>query len=522
MEVRVTEARTHSVEAEVASRSPTAVAMRRISMSFGGVRALEDVDFDVRWGEVHALLGENGAGKSTLMKILEGVYRPDSGEILVEGKPVSLRSADDARAHGIAMVFQEFSLVPTLTVAQNVLLGNERKTRLGLLDDRAAVETTSRIFEEMNVDLDPRAEIGALPAGYWQITEIAKALSQHARILVLDEPTASLTKDETQALFDQLRVLRAAGIAIVYISHRMAEIYDIADRITVMRDGRKIRTDTVAQFPVGEVISEMLGRAAERQLRRVNPQTTSPVHDPAAPPLLQIRGLHSANGINGLDLEIRAGEIVGLAGLMGSGRSELVRAVFGIDKVTAGTISVAGREVKIRNPRDAIEAGLALVPEDRRVEGLVLAHTVEANTRLPTIAAGWHGWLATNVGDQLAQKMVERLDVRTSSVRKPVGLLSGGNQQKVVIGKWLLTEPEVFMLDEPTAGIDIGAKLQIIETLRQFADGGKAVLVISSELQELLEISDRIVVLRDGRADRELTPDEFESEEALHRALQGV
>lgn len=516
--------------------------MRGMKMSFAGVQVLNEVDFEVQRGEVHALLGENGAGKSTLMKILEGVYTPDGGEVLVNGKSVPLESGLDAKANGITMVFQEFSLIPTLTVAQNILLGREPRTSLGFIDERRMIAKARKVLAELNVDLDPRAEVGPLAASYWQITEIAKALSQDANVLVLDEPTASLTKDETETLFQRIRMLRDAGMSIVYISHRMAEIYDIADRITVMRNGCRIRTAAISQYPVGEVIADMLGEQKERAPKQhktsehvgpatdedkssSNPPLSIPSRSDRAPktnPLLQIRDLHSDNGINGLDLDVRAGEVVGLAGLMGSGRSQLVRAMFGIDKITNGTVRVGGQDVRIQNPRDAIRAGIALVPEDRRMEGLVLEHSVETNTELPLIASGRRSWISKGETLRLAQQVIQRLDVRTSSARKAVGLLSGGNQQKIVIGKWLLTEPNVFLLDEPTAGIDIGAKKEIMRILRQFAASGKAVIVISSELEELLQVSDRIVVLRNGRVDDTYRGHQFTSEEALHRAVQGV
>jgi ribose transport system ATP-binding protein len=497
-----------------------AVAMRGITKSFGGTVVLSDVDFQVMPGEVHALLGENGAGKSTLMKILEGVHTADSGKVSIFGEDVLLRSPDAARAAGIAMVFQEFSLVPTLSVAQNVLLNREPRNRCGLLRERDAVATTKRILRDMNVDLDPRAEVSTLSAGYWQITEIAKALSQEARVLVLDEPTASLTKDETDMLFERIRDLRRSGMAIVYISHRMAEIYDIADRITVLRDGRRIRTDAVQDFPVGEVISEMLGKKTRGERRRIREGPKVARLDER--PVLEIDGLRSDEGVAGVDLRVHPGEIVGVAGLMGSGRSELVRAIFGIDRITAGTVRVGGKAVRIRNPRDAVKAGLALVPEDRRVEGLVLDHSVETNARLPSIASGWQGWLRPKEGSVLARQIVDDLGVRTTSVKKTIGLLSGGNQQKVVIGKWLVTDPMVFILDEPTAGIDIGAKVEIMTKLREFAQRGKGVLVISSELAELLEMTDRIVVLTEGRITSQYDTSDLESEEALHRAIQGV
>jgi ribose transport system ATP-binding protein len=510
----------HEVTVGSSPESSVAVTMRGIAMSFAGVPVLKKVDFEVKRGEVHALLGENGAGKSTLMKILEGVYKPDAGEIFIGGKPTKLDSALDAKAHGITMVFQEFSLVPTLTVAQNILLRREPRTRLGLIDDRKTVAKAKKILADMDTDLDPRAEVGSLAASYWQITEIAKALSQGANVLVLDEPTASLTKDETNTLFKRVRVLRDSGIAIVYISHRMAEVYDIADRITVMRNGQRIRTASVADYPLRDVIADMLGGQKKATDDGAGPHRREA--SKGLRPMLQIRELHSNKGIKGLDLDVYAGEIVGLAGLMGSGRSELVRAIFGIDKITSGTLVVDGNAVQIGNPREAVRAGIALVPEDRRTEGLVLEHSVETNSELPVVAAEHKGWIPRSYTVRLARDVIERLQVRTSSPSRPVNLLSGGNQQKVVIGKWLLTQPKVFMLDEPTAGIDIGTKLEIMRTLRRFAESGKAVIVISSELEELLQVSDRIIVLRNGRIDDTYKDRHFISEEDLHRAVQGV
>jgi ribose transport system ATP-binding protein len=506
-----------------------AVAMQGIVKSFGGVAVLKEIDFEVRRGEVHALLGENGAGKSTLMKILEGVYKPDSGSIFVDGELVSGESGYNPKAHGITMVFQEFSLIPTLTVGQNILLGREPRNKLGLIDERKTNEEAKKHLDRMRAPVDPKAEVGPLAASYWQITEIAKALSQEAKVLVLDEPTASLTKDETDALFKQIRTLRSSGMAIVYISHRMAEIYDIADRITVLRNGVRVRTEAANEYPVRRVIADMLGEQKTELAGAITGHEEADVHGKPRPlpirgdkPLLSLRNFSSSNGIKDINLDVYPGEIVGLAGLMGSGRSELARAVFGIDKITGGSITVAGETVQIGRPRDAVRAGLALVPEDRRVEGLVLEHSVESNAELPMITRNGQSWISNKESRGLAKDVIERLDVRTSSTRKSIGLLSGGNQQKVVIGKWLLTDPRVFILDEPTAGIDIGAKREIMHLLQQFAASGKAVVFISSELAELLEVSDRIVVMKDGRINEEYQDQEYVSEENLHRAVQGV
>jgi ribose transport system ATP-binding protein len=511
--------RTHSELDPLPEPSIPVVSMHNIAMSFAGVPVLRGVDFEVMRGEVHALLGENGAGKSTLMKVLEGVHKPDSGQIAINGKEVTLGSARDAKLRGVIMVFQEFSLIPTLTVAQNILLGREPRTVFGLTDEDRTVAIARRFLKEMGSELDPRLEVGSLAASYWQITEIAKALSQDATVLVLDEPTATLTKDETNTLFQRVRILRDAGMAIVYISHRMAEIYDIADRITVMRNGTRIRTARVTEYPIDGVIADMLGNQEKRPQLAAPKQSLSPSN---VEPVLRIKNLHSDGGIRGITLDVKAGEILGLAGLMGSGRSQLVRAIFGVDKITAGSISVGGEEVKISSPRDAIRVGIALVPEDRRTEGLVLDHSLEANAELPLVVSKHKGWIRRSETSRIAREVIDRLDVRTSSGREEVGLLSGGNQQKVVIGKWLLTEPRVFMLDEPTAGIDIGAKQEIMQKLREFAAAGKAVIIISSELEELLKVSDRIVVLRNGLVDGVYGGDEFTSEGALHRAVQGV
>ncbi|MDF3017436.1 MAG: monosaccharide transporter ATP-binding protein family [Thermomicrobiales bacterium] len=497
---------------------PVAVRMTGISKSFSGTRVLHGVDFDLRKGEVHALVGGNGAGKSTLMKILQGVYTPDEGQIAVDGAPVEIRSPHDARALGIGMIFQEFSLIPTLTVAQNIFLGHEPRGSGGLIDDRASVRRTRELFAEMEEDIDPNARMLDLGTGYWQLTEIAKALAQDARVLIMDEPTSSLTATEAHSLFALVQRLKERGISIIYISHRMDEIFRITDRITVLRDGRHILTEDTASLTMNQVIDAIVGQAMEQAF-----EWRERFVDRSVAPLLQVRNLCAGNRVQDVSFDLYPGEILGLAGLMGSGRTELARAIFGIDRVDRGEVLIRGRRVDIGNPEEAISAGVSLVPEDRRIQGLVLDHSVKNNLLLPLLDRLDHaGIIDDRRGDRMAGSIVGDLRIKTSSIATTVRLLSGGNQQKVVIGKWLATEPDILIMDEPTAGVDIQAKTEILGVIRALADRGKGIIVISSELVELLAVSDRLLVLRDGHVIREIDRREVRTEEELHRAVQGA
>jgi ribose transport system ATP-binding protein len=494
----------------------SAVEMRGISKAFDTVTVLSDVDFAVRRGEVHALAGENGAGKSTLMKILQGVYSLDAGTIEVDGRPVRLSSPHDARAAGIGMVFQEFSLVPTLTVAQNVFLGSEPRGRTGLIDDRAAARRAAEVFADMGVSVDPNRTVGSLSTAYWQLTEIAKALAQNARVLIMDEPTASLAKHEADALFELVERLKARGIAIIYISHRMEEVYRIADRITVLRDGRRVLTESLTELTPAQIVEAIVGRRLESQLTYAGRGESGEI-------LLEADGLRSGRRVRDVSFQLRAGEILGLAGLMGSGRTELARCLFGIDRLDAGEVRLRGTRVDVSSPGAAIASGLALIPEDRREQGLVLDHSVRDNLLLPLLGRLRRGpVLSDSAGRKIAQELLERFSVKVANPARPVRLLSGGNQQKVVIAKWLGTEPDVLIMDEPTAGVDIGTKSEILDMIRGLADAGKGVIVISSELPELLAVSDRVLVLRDGTVHRELHRRDIPTEEALQLAVQGV
>jgi ribose transport system ATP-binding protein len=497
---------------------PVAVRMTGISKSFSGIRVLHGVDFDLRKGEVHALVGGNGAGKSTLMKILQGVYRPDEGQIAVDGNPVEIRSPHDARALGIGMIFQEFSLIPTLTVAQNIFLGHEPRGSGGLINDRAGARQARELFAELEEDIDPNARMLDLGTGYWQLTEIAKALAQDARVLIMDEPTSSLTATEAHSLFALVQRLKERGISIIYISHRMDEIFRITDRITVLRDGRHILTEDTAALTMNQVIDAIVGQSMEQAFEWQERSV-----DRSVAPLLQVRNLSAGSRVQDISFDLYPGEILGLAGLMGSGRTELARAIFGIDRVDKGEILIRGQRVDIGNPEEAIIAGVSLVPEDRRTQGLVLDHSVKNNLLLPLLNRLDHaGIIDDRRGDRMAGSIVTDLRIKTGSIATTARLLSGGNQQKVVIGKWLATEPDILIMDEPTAGVDIQAKTEILGVIRALADRGKGIIVISSELVELLAVSDRLLVLRDGHVVREVDRREIRTEEELHRAVQGA
>jgi ribose transport system ATP-binding protein len=495
------------------------VEMRSISKSFNGVSVLKDVSFDVRKGEVHALAGGNGAGKSTLMKILQGVYQADAGEIIIGGEPMVINSIQDAKAAGIGMVFQEFSLVPSLTVAQNIFLAAEPLGAGGLIDDRAAVRQARKVFAEMEVTVDPQAEVSRLGTAYWQLTEIAKALSQNAHVLIMDEPTASLARHESEALFELIDRLKQRGISIIYISHRMDEVYRLADRITILRDGSRLLTEPLTNVTPEQIVEGIVGKKIEGEL--AYRERDRGAHEGV--PLLEVRGLNAGRRVRDASFSLRPGEILGLAGLMGSGRTELARALFGIDRRDSGDILIRGKKVSLNSPQQAIDAGIALIPEDRRAQGLVLDHSVRDNLLLPLLGQIKRGPLLDSAkGKDLSSSLIKKFAVKVAHPHRPVRLLSGGNQQKVVIAKWLGTDPDILILDEPTAGVDIGTKSEILDMIRGLASAGKAVIVISSEYPELLAVSDRVLVLKDGSVIRDIPRSDIADEEYLQLAVQGV
>ena len=502
----------------MSTSTPDAVRMTNVSKHFGGVRALDGVHLDVRPGEVHALLGENGAGKSTILKILRGVQPPTSGAIEIGGVPLTTYSPEASRAAGVAMAFQEMSLVPTLTVAQNVFLNREIKEG-GLIDDKAAIVETRKLFAAMGVAIEPTRKVADIPAGHRQLTEIIKATSQPCRVLVLDEPTTALSQTEVDRLFDYVRQLRVKGVAIVYVSHRMDEIFRIADRATILRDGKHIVTAAMSDLTLESMIAHIIGRRS-RGFSDVTRETAT-----LGERLLETRNLSGEQKPRDVNITLHRGEVVGVAGLLGSGRSSLARLICGIQPIVAGEIRIKGKPVAIAQPRDAIDAGIALVPEDRARQGFVAFHSVESNIGLPNLdRLSKNTWVDHAKAADLADRSIKRLRIKTASHKATVRTLSGGNAQKVVIAKWLATEPDVLILDEPTAGIDIGSKSEIVTLIRDLAKSGKAILVLSSELQELLAACDRILVMSDGRIVRDIArhdlddPAHPESIDALQHA----
>ena len=473
---------------------PDMIQMRAIDKIFPGVRALRGVDFDVRAGEVHALMGENGAGKSTLMKILSGVYQPDAGTILVDGAVQKISGPRAAQALGIAIIHQELMLMRDLTVAQNIFIGREKRNALGVLDETWLNNAAAAIFAQMKVNIDPRARVADLSVAQAQMVEIAKALSYKSRALIMDEPTAALNAKEVAELFAIVATLRSEGVGIVYISHRMDEIRQISDRVTVMRDGALVGTVAAAETPISQIISMMVGR----ELSDARPMI--PNLD-AAPMALEVRNLSRGRAVRDVSFDLKKGEILGFAGLMGAGRTELARLIFGADSRDSGEIFVGGQRARIATPKDAVGLGIGYLSEDRKHLGLALGMDVRANIGLASMSrfADIFGRIHESALAQIARDYITRLTIRTPSDAQEVRLLSGGNQQKVVIAKWLLRDCDILIFDEPTRGIDVGAKTEIYTLIQGLAAEGKAIIVISSELPEVLRLSHRIAVMCEGR-----------------------
>jgi len=492
--------------------------MQNINKSFFGTRVLKDVNFSVRPGEVHALAGENGAGKSTLMKILQGVYTMDSGSIKVAGEPVEIHSFQDAQRHGIGMVFQEFSLIPELTVAQNIFLNREPKNKVGFIADRDSAKRASAVLQSVGIEIDVTAKVSSLSRAYQQLTEIAKAIAADAKILILDEPTASLAKHEVDALFKVLKQLTASGVSIIYISHRMDEIYQICDRITVLRDGNLVAVETLADITPQEVIAHITGRKDVEMLSHDGRQI-----DRSTTPTLKVTHLSVGDRVKDVSFDLYQGEILGLAGLMGSGRTEILRAVFGLDKKSSGTLELKGEAISIKNPRDAKSSGLALIPEDRRRQGLVMEHSVSANILAANLDKLSHlNFLNFTKIDEFSQTAITDFEIRPPEADRQVKLLSGGNQQKVVIAKWVATDPTIILMDEPTVGVDIGTKVEIMKLVRSLAAKGNSIILVSSELPELLGVCDRILIINNGEIRESLMRHEIRDEDHLQLMVQGI
>ncbi|MDO8541795.1 MAG: sugar ABC transporter ATP-binding protein [Opitutaceae bacterium] len=496
--------------------TPTAakpvLSLRGIRKVFPGVVALDGVDLDLHAGEVHVLLGENGAGKSTLMKVISGAITLDAGEIRIDGQPVRIASPRHAQSLGIGIIYQELNLVPHLTAGENIFLGREPGLGAGVIDQRALVRAAQQQLDDLGVAIDARTTVERLSVAQQQMVEVAKALSLEARVLIMDEPTSALTQQEIAELFATIGRLKARGVAVVYISHRMEELFAVGDRVTVLRDGRHVGTRMIRETTMDELVRLMVGRALSEKFPKQRV--------PAGAEVLRVERLERHGLLHDISFSLRRSEVVGLAGLMGSGRTELARALFGADRIDGGRIFVHGRERRIDSPRSAIDLGLGFLTEDRKSQGLVLVQSVQENLTLPSVGRFSRlGFMRRRDEAQAAAKRIAELRIKTPGPHQRVMHLSGGNQQKVVLGKWLTTEAEIFIFDEPTRGIDVGAKVEIYQLMNQLVARGAAVLMISSELPEILGMSDRILVMRAGRIAGEFNAADATPEKILAAAL---
>jgi rhamnose transport system ATP-binding protein len=486
--------------------------VRGVTKSFGAVAAVDGVSFSLYAGEAHALVGENGAGKSTVVKILGGVHRPDRGSLLVEGREAGFGSPAEARAAGIAVIYQEPMLFPDLSVAENIVLGRPPRGRLGMIDRRAAHAEAERLFTRLGVRLDPARPAHGLSIADQQIVEIAKALGSDARVLIMDEPTAALSVVEVRRLFAVARTLREQGAAILFISHRFEEITELCRRVTILRDGRHVSTDPIGELTVDEMVRRMVGRDLDALFPK---QDLTPGET-----VLEVEGLSRAGAFRDISFSVRAGEIVAFAGLVGSGRSEVVQAVFGVDERDTGVVRLRGRDLKPHSPSAAMAAGMALVPEDRRHQGLLMDLSIERNVTLPRARALSRLGFLSGAGERReALRWTERLRARYGRLGDAVATLSGGNQQKVVLAKWLATAPQVLIVDEPTRGIDVGTKAEVHRLMSELAAAGVAIVMVSSDLPEVLGMADRVLVLREGRIVAELPREDATADSVMFAAM---
>ena len=484
--------------------------MKNISKRFPGVYALKNVDFELKRGEVHALLGENGAGKSTLIKVLGGIYHAEEGEIEIEGKNVSITSVQDAEKNGSAIIHQELVLVPYMSVAENIYLGREAGS--GIFVDRSEMtKSAQKILDDLGMDIDARSLVKDLPIAKQQMVEITKAVSVNSKILVMDEPTSSISDKEVENLFKIMRDLTQKGVGIVYISHKMSELDEICDRVTVMRDGEYVGTKNVKETAKDELITMMVGRTL----------TNYYVRDYGEPgeEILRVSGLSDGDKVKGVDFNVRKGEIVGFAGLVGAGRSETMQAIFGLAKEVTGEIYINGNKVEIHNPEEAIKYGLALVPESRKEQGLYLVQSVKYNTTIEVLKEFIGKFRVNDKREtEITQEYIDLMSTKTPSQAQKIGNLSGGNQQKVMIGRWLATKPKVLILDEPTRGIDVGAKSEIYAIMNNLVKTGVSIIMISSELPEIINMSDRVYVMAGGVVRGCINHEEISQENIMHLA----
>ncbi len=486
--------------------------MRDVRKTFPGVLALDDVCLELRKGEVHILLGENGAGKSTLMKILSGAYQKNDGQIFLDGAEIEIRNPRHARDLGIGIIYQEFILVPYLKVGENIFLGHEPYLLPGIIDQKRMLQAAQVILDDLGVEIDVRTKVVDLGVGEQQLVEVAKALSIETKILIMDEPTSALTEQEIDVLFAAIGKLKAKGVSIIYISHRMDELFTIGDRVTVLRDGRFVGTHEVNEISRAELIREMVGRELNEQF----PKQKAVVGEE----LLRVEGLSTRGMVSDVSFSLRRGEVLGISGLLGSGRTELASALFGAGKIDSGSIFVRGRHCHIRSPRAAIDLGLGYLTEDRKSRGLILDLSVKDNICLPSVNRfSRFGIMQADREEEAAGRYRRELRIKTPSLNQKVVYLSGGNQQKVILGKWLCLEAEILIFDEPTRGIDVGAKVEIYQLINQLAARGAGIIMISSELPEILGMSDRILVMSRGKIVGEFSSAEATQEKILHCAL---
>ena len=484
--------------------------MKNISKRFPGVYALKNVDFELKRGEVHALLGENGAGKSTLIKVLGGIYHAEEGEIEIEGKNVSITSVQDAEENGIAIIHQELVLVPYMSVAENIYLGREAGS--GIFVDRSEMtKSAQKILDDLGMDIDARSLVKDLPIAKQQMVEITKAVSVNSKILVMDEPTSSISDKEVENLFKIMRDLTQKGVGIVYISHKMSELDEICDRVTVMRDGEYVGTKNVKETAKDELIAMMVGRTLTNYYVRD--------YGELGEEILKVTGLSDGDKVKGVDFNVRKGEIVGFAGLVGAGRSETMQAIFGLAKEVTGEIYINGNKVEIHNPEEAIKHGLALVPESRKEQGLYIVQSVKYNTTIEVLKEFIGKFRVNDKREtEITQEYIDLMSTKTPSQAQKIGNLSGGNQQKVMIGRWLATKPKVLILDEPTRGIDVGAKSEIYAIMNNLVKTGVSIIMISSELPEIINMSDRVYVMAGGVVRGCINREEISQENIMHLA----
>jgi ribose transport system ATP-binding protein len=508
--------------AVAAASSPHAPLIRvaGVTKRFGGVQALRGVNLEVLPGEVHALLGENGAGKSTLIKILSGVHAYDEGSIEIEGRAVAFESPAKSREAGVAVVYQDLSLVESLSVGANLMLGREPRTRLGFVRQRELMARATAFLREHNIPLDPRAPVDSLPFAYRQMTEICKALMGDVRVLILDEPTSALTGGEEQILFDAIRTVTARGVGVIYVTHRLNEVFRISQRVTVFRDGANAGQFTTADTDMKQLVAAIVGPRHAAMQARQDSAHASVAKLAANERVLTLSNVSNAR-LRDVSFAVRRGEVHGLAGLIGSGRTEILQTIFGLLPIQQGTIELDGEALAARRPADAIRRGIALVPEDRHVQGLVLDHSIERNLtlpRLPHFSNG--GWLRARAAALQARTAMKQLSVKAPDASTHVKFLSGGNQQKVVFAKWNVPRPKVLLLDEPTVGVDVGAREEIYGVVRDAVQAGTGVIVVSSDLDELLRLCDRISIVADGAIERTVERAQIRDAEELHHMIQ--